>query len=302
MPGWRYEFIFHIFSPMENKQDRKLASLKKDPDEDVGSNHDRKPASLQKDPDEDVVTLNNHYDSTDMEEEDDYDELDELPLLDRFRMAEQYLREKNCSPRKRLEELRNKDKRRKKKVQRAKGKPKQQKLKKAFAKQEQQKNFQGYDLARCTITDKFSGPRRIVYLPPRYGWRTKRASRIPGLEPEGHNINCTQCNLTPCVWLEYCSEMIAYCDEIKSQYPNDEVLLDKVRSFLRDNLIKDCGVMYVNKIMPRNDLLPSCALEGTRMTVNQKDWDEECRKWDAKEEDDSSEQEFSMEDMPSPSY
>jgi hypothetical protein len=34
---------------MENKQDRKLASLKKDPDEDVGSNHDRKPASLQKD-------------------------------------------------------------------------------------------------------------------------------------------------------------------------------------------------------------------------------------------------------------
>jgi hypothetical protein len=65
---------------MENKQDRKLASLKKDPDEDVGSNHDRKPAPLQKDPDEDVVTLNNHYDSTDMEEEDDYDELDELPL------------------------------------------------------------------------------------------------------------------------------------------------------------------------------------------------------------------------------
>jgi hypothetical protein len=73
--------FFTFFSPMENKQDRKLASLKKDPDEDVGSNHDRKPASLQKDPDEDVVTLNNHYDSTDMEEEDDYDELDELPLL-----------------------------------------------------------------------------------------------------------------------------------------------------------------------------------------------------------------------------
>jgi hypothetical protein len=83
---------------MENKQDRKLASLKKDPDEDVGSNHDRKPASLKKDPDKDVVTLNNHYDSTDMEEEDDYDELDELPLLDCFCMAEQYLREKNCSP------------------------------------------------------------------------------------------------------------------------------------------------------------------------------------------------------------
>jgi hypothetical protein len=236
---------------MENKQDRKLASLKKDPDEDVGSNHDRKPASLQKDPDEDVVTLNNHYDSTDMEEEDDYDELDELPLLDRFRMAEQYLREKNCSPRKRLEELRNKDKRRKKKVQRAKGKPKQQKLKKAFAKQEQQKNFQGYDLARCTITDKFSGPRRIVYLPPRYGWRTKRASRIPGLEPEGHNINCTQCNLTPCVWLEYCGEMIAYCDEIKSQYPNDEVLLDKVRSFLCDNTNgqqTDTKINYTNTL------------------------------------------------------
>jgi hypothetical protein len=72
--------------------------------------------------------------------------------------------------------------------------------------------------------------------------------------------------------------MIAYCEEIKSQYPNDEVLLDKVRSFLRDNLIKDCGIMYVNKIMPRNDLLPSCTLEGTRMTVNQKDWDEECCK------------------------
>jgi hypothetical protein len=69
---------------MENKQDRKLPSLKKDPDEDVGSNHDRKPASLKKDPDEDVVILNNHYDSTDMEEEDDYDELDELPLLDCF--------------------------------------------------------------------------------------------------------------------------------------------------------------------------------------------------------------------------
>jgi hypothetical protein len=80
---------------MENKQDRKLASLKKDPDEDVGSNHDRKPASLKKDPDKDVVILNNDYDSTDMEEEDDYDE---LPLLEHFCMAEQYLREKNCSP------------------------------------------------------------------------------------------------------------------------------------------------------------------------------------------------------------
>jgi hypothetical protein len=73
----------------------------------------------------------------------------------------------------------------------------------------------------------------------------KRASRIPGLEPEGHNINCTQCNLTPCMWLEYCGKMIAYCDEIKSQYPNDEVLLDKVRSFLCDNLIKDCGVILM---------------------------------------------------------
>jgi hypothetical protein len=118
---------------MENKQDRKLASLKKDPDEDVGSNHDRKPASLKKDPDKDVVILNNDYNSTDMEEEDDYDELDELPLLEHFCMAEQYLREKNCSPQKRLEELQKKDKRRKKKVQHAKGKPKQQKLKKAFA-------------------------------------------------------------------------------------------------------------------------------------------------------------------------
>jgi hypothetical protein len=130
----------------------------------------------------------------------------------------------------------------------------------------------------------------------------KRASRIPGLEPEGHNINCTQCNLTPCMMLEYWGEMIAYCQEIKSQYPNDELLLDKVQTFLHDNLIKDCGIMYVNKIMPRNELLPSCTLEGSWMTVNQKDWDEECCKWDAKDNDDSLEQEFSMEDMPSPSF
>jgi hypothetical protein len=102
-------YFSHFFSPMENKQDRKLASLKKDPDEDVGSNHDRKPASLKKDPYEDVVILNNHYDSTDMEEEDDYDELDEIPLLEHFCMAEQYLREKNYSPQKRLEELQKKD-------------------------------------------------------------------------------------------------------------------------------------------------------------------------------------------------
>jgi hypothetical protein len=80
--------------------------------------------------------------------------------------------------------------------------------------------------------------------------------------------------------LEYCSEMISYCQEIKSQYPDDVILLDKVRTFLCDNLIKDCGIMYVNKIMPRNELLPACALEGSQMTVNQKNWDEECCKWD----------------------
>jgi hypothetical protein len=47
----------------------------------------------------------------------------------------------------------------------ASGKPKQQKLKKAFAKQERQKNFQGYNLACCTITDKFSGPSALCTCP-----------------------------------------------------------------------------------------------------------------------------------------
>jgi hypothetical protein len=68
--------------------------------------HETKPATLKNDHEEDVTN----------EEDDDYDELDELPLLQHFRMAEQYLREKNCSPQKRLEELQKKDKRTKKKV------------------------------------------------------------------------------------------------------------------------------------------------------------------------------------------
>jgi hypothetical protein len=50
--------------------------------------HEMKPATFKNDHEEDVTN----------EEEDDYDELDELPLLQHFRMAEQYLREKNCSP------------------------------------------------------------------------------------------------------------------------------------------------------------------------------------------------------------
>lgn len=145
---------------------------------------------------------------------------------------------------------------------------KQIKLKKAFANMKQ-KNFQGYDIEKCTA---INDGEIYVYLPQKYGKFTRKKFR--GREPTPpFTIFCNKCNLVPCSMLEYQQDLEDCLQEKKYLSTEDNVRhssLEALRTRYRSLIGRDLGKKHVAKFMPQNDKIPQCALHGTMQILDLK--------------------------------
>jgi hypothetical protein len=141
-------------------------------------------------------------------------------------------------------------------------------LKMAFA-NSKEKNFQGYDLERCTAVDGVGGP-RFVFIPKTYGKATRKKFRGRKL-PAAFFSCCGHCNLLPCSMLEYADELSRVLHDKQHSAPGlDETeLLDCVRTHFRVLVANDFGKKHLNKFMPSNSTIPQCAMDGTASLVQQ---------------------------------
>ena len=132
---------------------------------------------------------------------------------------------------------------------RKKGK-KQISIKKGF-KNMKKKNFQGFEEDKCQLVDG-----HYVYLPPRYGGKSRKKFRKQGV-PEEYNRLCTSCFLKPCSILEYMDDIVSLNNERDSgaKEETEERLKTRYRSLVN----KFVGKTYVQKLMPKNASIPACA-------------------------------------------
>lgn len=150
-----------------------------------------------------------------------------------------------------------------------KKKAKQMSIKRAI-KNMKEKNFQGYDIERCTVIPSLNNS--LVYLPKNYGAKTRKRFKNRHT-PSAATAMCNQCFLMPCSMIEYRDELLSTMTESeKRPLPPDEVL-DKVRTRYRFESMKRYCKSFVLKQMPTNIDIPMCALSGTRELVNDTGYD-----------------------------
>ena len=142
---------------------------------------------------------------------------------------------------------------------------KQLSLKKAVSNMKE-KNFQGYDIERCTQV----GVNRFVYIPKQYGKNSRKEFRNRQL-PASYQICCKHCNLVPCSMLEYKADLPqVFAEKLYLLQEQDQSeCLEAVRTRYRALLMQVFGKKFVHKFMPSNDTIPKCALDGTVKLVQE---------------------------------
>lgn len=145
-----------------------------------------------------------------------------------------------------------------KKKTKKKPKKKQMTLK-AGLKNMKEKNFQGYDIERCTFVPSLG---KHVFIPKSYGGKTRKMYKSK--EPEG----CPRCNLAPCSSIEFQGELAGLCRSVDNWSLPEDGVLDKLRTRYRVLFAKHFGKTFMIKSMPQNDRIPKCALEATQKLVD----------------------------------
>ena len=116
------------------------------------------------------------------------------------------------------------------------------------------KNFQGYELDKCTV-----GPdNKPVYVPAKYGSHSKKMN-WGGKDSDSGDVFCPHCNLKPCITVEYkyVIEDAIPDDLLKT---DEEQLLPILRRAYRKAVTKQCGKKFMLMLMPHDDELPLCAM------------------------------------------
>ena len=124
------------------------------------------------------------------------------------------------------------------------------------------KNFQGYDVEKCTLVD---GGQQ-VFIPPKYGRLSRKKYRNRQV-PVSHGVCCPDCKLVPCSMIEYGDELEGEVGNVDNWLIGQEAILDKIRTKYRKLVMHDCGKKYMLQCMPSNQQLPSCALARTQHLV-----------------------------------
>ena len=124
------------------------------------------------------------------------------------------------------------------------------------------KNFQGYDVKKCTLVD--GG--QLVYIPPKYG-RLSRKKYRNCQAPASHGVCCPDCKLMPCSMIEYGDELEGQVGNVDNWLIGQEAILDKIRTKYRNLVMHDCGKKYMLQCMPSNKQIPPCALARTHHMV-----------------------------------
>ena len=150
-----------------------------------------------------------------------------------------------------------------KKTIKPKKKTKKQMTLKTGLKNMKEKNFQGYDIERCTVIPNLD---ICVYIPKSYGSKTRKKYKNK-FQPATNGVCCGHCFLMPCSMIEFYDELYTVCSSEGMLMRDDDVahgdLLIKVRIRYRALMTKAFGKGYANKTMPFNSSIPQCALQGT---------------------------------------
>lgn len=134
---------------------------------------------------------------------------------------------------------------------------KQMPIKKALRNMKE-KNFQGYDIASCTLVEDG----RMVYYPARYGAKSRKKYKNRAT-PLLHKVCCSHCHLCPCSMIEFNDDLERVVDAADTLNLLESDVLEKVRNQYRILINKNIGKKYLLKFMPSTDQLPQCALAGT---------------------------------------
>ena len=155
-----------------------------------------------------------------------------------------------------------------KKTVKPKKKSKKQMTLKTGLRNMKEKNFQGYDIERCTVIPSLD---ICVYIPKSYGAKTRKKYKNKH-QPASVGACCGHCFLMPCSMIEFHDELYTVCSKEsmigECLRGDDDLLLDKVRIRYRELMVKALGKGYANKTMPSNTSIPQCALEGTAKIVD----------------------------------
>jgi hypothetical protein len=87
--------------------------------------------------------------------------------------------------------------------------PKQMTLKQA-TKNMKEKNFQGYDIERCTLIPSLNNA--YVYIPKNYGGKTRKKYKNQ-FTPPSANACCRHCFLVPCSMIEFKEDLTSTAAE-----------------------------------------------------------------------------------------
>ena len=138
---------------------------------------------------------------------------------------------------------------------------KQMKMEKAL-KNMQEKNFQGYEIEKCTVVE--GG--HCIYLPKAYGQNTRKKFKNRSTPPS-HTAYCCCCNLVPCAMLEFEDSLLGSIAKHCGALTTPDEVLEKTLTQFRVLIGKSIGKRYVLKLMPTNNNIPSCVQTRTRHLV-----------------------------------
>lgn len=148
-------------------------------------------------------------------------------------------------------------------------KKKQMSLKKGL-KNMKERNFQGYEVERCITVPSLDN--KLVFLPKNYGGKTRRKYKNRHA-PSYATQCCRFCFLTPCSMIEFKDDLSKELHADNNWLLPDDKALDKVRTRYRTEMMKPFSKTYVLKVMPKNHLIPQCALSGTLELVEDSGYD-----------------------------